>query len=354
MKFEVVRHLQNLMKFKKTVSPLKVFAFEYTSGGGLTDQKLPYSLMRQGEVMHRALLADLSAIPDVKVITTRDSRLPMLDLPQSALVIPVHGKFAQSFNDCVQAADAVWLVAPEFGGILERLSRKVLRRKRILLGSRPGAVRVASSKLLTVRTLANAGIPVVDTYTPQEALPGNIEAWVVKPDNGAGCLNTRIFSGARKALAWIETNGDDGYVLQPFISGQPCSLTLICCDGLAWVLSCNEQRIAVLDNQFHFLGSTVNSITDSTGEFDRLAQKIATAIPGLWGYVGVDFILTEKGVVVLEVNPRMTTSCAGLHASIGCNPAELVLGLLQGSAGLSQPALKAVAVSVDVGAFDVL
>ena len=169
--------------------------------------------MHQGEMMHRALLADLSAIPEISVITTHDSRLPMLDLPQSALVIPIHGKFAQRFNDCVQAADAVWLVAPEFGGILEGLSRKVLRRKRILLGSRPGAVRVASSKLLTVRTLANAGIPVVDTYTPEEALPGKIEAWVVKPDNGAGCLNTRIFSGARKALAWIETNGDDGYVL---------------------------------------------------------------------------------------------------------------------------------------------
>ena len=135
MKFEVTWHLPNLTKFKKTVSPLKVFAFEYTSGGGLTDQELPYSLMHQGEMMHRALLADLSAIPDVKVITTRDSRLPMLDLPQSVLAIPVHGKFAQRFNDCVQAADAVWLVAPEFGGILEGLSRKVLRRKRILLGS---------------------------------------------------------------------------------------------------------------------------------------------------------------------------------------------------------------------------
>jgi len=350
----VAWHLLNLTKFKKMVSPLKVFAFEYTSGGGLTEHKLPYSLMHQGEVMHRALLADLSAIPDVKIITTHDSRLPMLDLPLSASVIPVHGEFAQHFNDCVQEADAVWLVAPEVGGILEALSRKVLRRKRILLGSRPGAVRVASSKLLTVRTLAKAGIPVVDTYTAKEALPGKIEAWVVKPDNGAGCINTRIFSGARKALAWIESNGDDGYVLQPFISGQPCSLTLICRDGLARVLSCNEQRIAVLDNQFHFLGSTVNNMNDSTGEFDRLAQKIATAIPGLWGYVGVDFILTEKGVVVLEVNPRMTTSCAGLHASIGCNPAELVLGLLKRSAGLPQRIFKAVAVSVDVGAFDVL
>ncbi len=323
------------------------------SGGGLTDRELSHSLMHDGMMMHSALLADLSAIPDVEVITTYDARLPLSDLPPSALVIPVDGKFAPHFNDCVQAADAVWLVAPECAGILESLSRLVVRSKRFLLGSRPRAVRIAASKRLTARKLANAGIPVVATYSSHDALPGKIEAWVVKPDDGAGCLNTRIFSGTRKALAWIKTEGNDSYVLQPFIAGQPCSLSLVCGGGLARVLSCNKQRIAVRDNQFYFLGSMVNSISDSTGQFDRLAQKIAAAIPGLWGYVGVNFILSEKGLIVLEVNPQMTTSFAGLHASTGCNPAQLVLGLLQGLDGLSQPACKRSAVSVDVAAFDV-
>ena len=303
--------------------------------------------------MHSALLQDLSTIANIEVITTYDSRLSTQDLPQSAEIIRVHEKFAPSFDDCVHAADAVWLMAPEFDGILEHLSNKVLRCKRLLLGSKPVAVRVASSKLHTVRKLAKAGIPVVDTYTRHEVLPKNIEAWVVKPDNGTGCLNTRIFSGVGKALAWIEINGDDSYVLQPFIPGHPCSLSLICCDGLARVLSCNEQRIAVRDNQFYFLGSTVNSLSDSKGELDRLAQKVATAIPGLWGHVGVDFILTAEGPVVLEVNPQVTTSFAGLHASIGCNPAQLVLDLLKGSAGLSQAACRNDAVSVDMAAFDV-
>lgn len=345
---------------QKTVSSLKIFAFEYTSGAGLTDQELPSVLMRQGELMQRALLADLIAIPDpdLELMTMRDARLPLLDLPPSARVITVDGKFAQHFDACVQAADAVWLVAPESGGILESLSHQVLRRQRILLGSRPGAVRLAGSKLLTVRTLANAGIPVVDTYTPDDALPDNIGAWVVKPAHGAGCVNTRIFSGRSKALAWIAEpgngDGDDDYVLQPYIPGQPCSLTLICCDGWARVLSCNQQRIAVHDNQFHFLGSTVNGIADASGAFDRLAQKIAGIMPGLWGYVGIDFIQTEHGMVVLEVNPRMTTSCAGLHASIGCNPAALVLDLLHGLPGRSMAALKSSAVSVDAGAFDTI
>lgn len=335
---------------------MKIFAFEYTSGGGSAEHALSSSLKRHGDMMYRSLLADLAAIPHVNVITTRDVRLPKLDAASTAQVIPVHHKFAQRFNDCVEAADAVWLVAPESGGILENLSRKVLRRKRILLGSHPGAVRLATSKMRLMRALAKAGIAVVDTYAPGDVLPQQSTAWVVKPAIGAGCLNTHLFSGVQQALAWIESRaafGVEAYVLQPYLAGQPCSLNLICCNGRARILSCNEQRVAISDEQFHFLGSIVNSISDVTGEFERLAQKIAALIPGLWGYVGVDFILTKQGLVVLEVNPGMTTSCSGLHASIGHNPARLVLDLLEDYPGMPEPALKSITVSVDVGAFDV-
>jgi predicted ATP-grasp superfamily ATP-dependent carboligase len=332
---------------------VKIFAYEYSSGGGLIDETWKNSLMYQGDMMLHALIADLAILPGIEVITTRDSSLPVLDFPVSVSVVPSDRAFNQCFNGCIQAADAVWPIAPESSGILKRLSLRILRRKRILLGSRPAAVHVASSKLLTARKLAKAGIVVVDTYSPHEILPDRIDAWVVKPDDGVGCIETRIFQGAHRALAWIGAHGSDGYVLQPFISGKPCSLSLLCCDGMAQVLSCNEQRIAVRNNQFHYLGSTVNRINGSTAEFDRLAQKIASAMPGLWGYVGVDFIMTENGAVVLEINPRLTTSYVGLHASIGSNPTELVLGLLQGWTATELQPFKTIAVSVDTDAFGI-
>jgi len=50
-------------------------------------------------------------------------------------------------------------------------------------------------------------------------------------------------------------------------------------------------------------------------------------MPGLWGLCGVDFVETGAGPVVIEVNPRLTTSYAGLHRAIGINPAHLVLEL---------------------------
>lgn len=356
MRLSVMQQVTAL-KFKQRCL-MDVFLFDYSSGGGRANQEYRSADMHHGEMMHRALLADLAALPEVNVTVMRDARLPRLDpaLVQSVQVMPVSGSFESQFDDCVVAADAVWLVAPEADGILAGLSQRVLGAGRILLGSAPDAVRLAASKLCTIRTLRDAGISVVPTYTSQDNLSDQVgaSAWVVKPDKGAGCRDTRIFSGPVRALAWIEANGGDDYVLQPFISGQPCSLSLLCCDGWARLLSCNKQRIAVRDNQLYFLGSMINSFVDSSGEFDRLAQQIAAAIPGLWGYVGVDFILSDAGAVVLEINPQMTTSFTGLRASIGCNPAGLVVELLDPSwrESLPERVFSAVTVSVDVAAFD--
>jgi predicted ATP-grasp superfamily ATP-dependent carboligase len=59
-----------------------------------------------------------------------------------------------------------------------------------------------------------------------------------------------------------------------------------------------------------------------------LANDIKAAVPGLIGYFGVDLLLdtqTARGVTIVEVNPRLTTSYVHLHQAIGCNPAAMVM-----------------------------
>ena len=327
------------------MAPLKVFAFDYVMEGGLMTRALPRAFTRQGSMLFDALLADLGAVPGVEVCT-----MAALDAPGTDGAQPV-GSFGERFAACVQAADAVWPLAPESEGLLESLSRDILRGKRILLGSAPGAVRVAASKIKVARALAEGGVATVPTYRPHAALPDGEGAWVVKPEDGVGCLDTRLFSDRAAALAWIRTSAAQGYVLQPFIAGKLGSLSLICCDGAARLLALNLERVAVRDNRFHFLGSTVNGLLDADGALERLAQQVAAALPTLWGYVGVDIILSEQGAVVLDVNPRLTAAYAGLHASIGCNPAGLVIDLLKGPAAMPAPFTKRRAVSVDLSSF---
>jgi predicted ATP-grasp superfamily ATP-dependent carboligase len=326
---------------------LKVFAFDYvTEGGppaGAPPRTLPHAYTQHSAMLLDALRADLGALPGVELCTLAAPGMPGPGGTQPA------GSFGERFAACVQAADAVWPLAPESDGLLENLSRDILRGKRILLGSAPGAVRVAGSKLKVARALAEGGVPAVPTYRPHACLPEGEGAWVVKPDDGAGCLDTRLFSNRAAALAWIRTSAVQGYILQPYVAGQLGSLSLLCCDGAARLLARNLERVAVYDNRFHFLGSTVNGLMDDDGALDRLAQRVAAALPTLWGYVGVDIILTERGAVVLDVNPRLTTAYAGLHASIGCNPAGLVIDLLKGA--MPAPLPRRRVVSVDLGSF---
>ena len=321
---------------------LKVFAFDYAMEGGQTPRALPSAFTQQGEMLIDALRADLGTVPDVEVCT-----MASLHAPGPGMAFPGLS-FAERFAACLQTADAVWPLAPESDGLLENLSRDILRGKRILLGSAPGAVRVAASKFKVARALAEGGVPTVPTYRPHASLPGGEGAWVVKPDDGAGCADTRLFGNRAAALAWIRTSAEQGYILQPFVSGKLASLSLLCCDGTARLLARNLERVVVHDNRFHFLGSIVNGLVDADGALERLAQQVAAALPTLWGYVGVDIILTGQGAVVLDVNPRLTAAYAGLHASIGCNPAALVIDLLKGPAAMSAPPARCRVVSVDV------
>lgn len=206
------------------------------------------------------------------------------------------------------AADLTWPIAPETGGALERLTRLVPSDR--LLGCRADAVAIAASKRVTTQRLAAAGVPVA----PIGAVgPG---PFVVKPDDGAGCVDTLLVAAAPPVR--------DGVLVQPFIDGKACSLTMLTAGGAAWLLTVNRQHVAVIDGRFRFSGVTIAARDDA---LDWLAEAIAAALPGLWGVVGVDFVMTAAGPVVLEVNPRLTTAYVGLAEAIGTNPAALVLAL---------------------------
>jgi predicted ATP-grasp superfamily ATP-dependent carboligase len=53
---------------------------------------------------------------------------------------------------------------------------------------------------------------------------------------------------------------------------------------------------------------------------------VADALPGLRGFVGIDLIWNEeRGPVLIEVNPRVTTAYVGLSRRLGRNLAADVL-----------------------------
>ena len=311
---------------------VRIFVFEYVTGGGFLGRTIPEALAAEGDLMLGALIRDLAALGH-ELITLRDSRLAPSRL--AADVWPVHHsrELVPALRRALAECEAGWPIAPESGGELQRLCDAVLSSDRILLGSRPEAVELAASKWLTLFKLAQYDLPVVPTVRGTAVLDGaELPAmpWVVKPDDGAGCEDTFLVRDEAQLRNRVRSAPNpDRVIVQSYIDGVDASLSLLISEDDTTVLACNRQQLEVRHDAFRFGGCVVNGLRFDSFAADTLAHVIARAIPGLWGYVGVDFVLTDSGPKLLEINPRLTTSYAGLSQSLGINAAGLVLELLR-------------------------
>lgn len=305
----------------------EIFVCEFITAGGFAGQDLPEKLLQEGLLMRDALLRDLSEL-GMDVVTTTDARLQPSFYAASRPVASAEAAW-QAWQSCMQQADAVWLIAPETDGTLLKLTQMAALEGAWTLGCRPMEVEICSSKYQTFLHLSQAGVSCVPTYTPETwpRLPNTI--YLAKPDDGAGCEDTLLVEDAADLERWLPRQPERKYVIQPYLAGIAASLSCIMQAGRAVLLSVNRQHIERQDKALIFKGVSVNALPELWQAAETLAQQIAKSMPDLRGYVGIDVIVQDGELLVLEINPRLTTSYAGLRASIGCNPAELTLQMLQ-------------------------
>ena len=314
---------------------MRIFVVEYITGGGLADRQISAGLLNEAEAMLGALLDDLSLIPEVELLVSRDPRLPALNY-HCGIFTPVPGSDVwEDWKHCIDSCDAVWAIMPETGGLLERISLLTQARLRRLIGSHPAAVAVAASKLQTAATLQQANIDVVPTFAVDNDIPAIQSRWVLKPDDGVGGEGSCIFQSYQALCAALrDRDRYAGYIAQPLLEGTAGSLSLLCGDRSATLLTANLQQVREASGRFVLEGVLVNGLPAAHVRYASLARAVARAIPGLWGYAGIDLVLTANGPVVLEVNPRLTLSYAGLRTALAVNPAKLILHMLRRGATL--------------------
>lgn len=317
---------------------MKILVCEFISCGGLYREPLPGGLLAEGLGMRDALLQELKALENLELLASHDYRLPPPDVTVSTMIRPGDDVW-QVWMDLIDQADAVWLIAPESAGILLKLTELVAGRGRLLLGCPPSVVELTASKLNTYRILSAAGIPCVPTWSArawlETARDNKEQAWVAKPDDGVGCEDSIYLRDPDEMSNWLRQDRLSSHVVQPMRKGVSCSLSMLCRNGQAWLLSCNRQLVNCEDGRFNYEGSIVNGALAYWAAFEELARSIARALPELAGYVGVDLIVLDGDALileVLEVNPRLTTSYAGLRQACGVNVAAQILRLLTADA----------------------
>jgi predicted ATP-grasp superfamily ATP-dependent carboligase len=372
--------------------PKRVFVFESITATGVPpglDEPAAAELLREGRAMRDALVADLAALPGVIVTCARGAGECGAWPAGVEGATPDEGEAPADFVARLSRAhDAAWIIAPETGGELAVLCAAVPAGRRI--GCSTEAIRLASSKNATRTRLAAAGIAVpasepvlpdsaretaTSAPSPQWTVPGagrraacadepsasaaipataphrpgafaqthavsTAPAWVVKPDDGAGACATHVYAdfAAARAAAGARRAAGEAIALEAWVEGEAMSLSLLVAAGRAEVLSVNRQHIRVDARGAVALEAVSSAVEPLAGPrgvaLAALAQRIAAAVPGLAGYVGVDFVWNAaRGPVVIEINPRLTLAYVGLSETLGRNIAGVVLEALAAQAG---------------------
>ncbi|QDV33690.1 ATP-grasp domain-containing protein [Tautonia plasticadhaerens] len=324
-----------------------VLVHEFVTGGGLAGAELPPSLRAEGDAMRRALAADFARVPGVRVVMTLDARSPHEPGPWDLVRVgpgQEPGAFARLSGD----ADYTLVIAPETGGILFDRARILDRLGARSLGCTPASIADAGNKLVAFDRFLAAGVrtPPTRAVSPRDAWPRRVDfptggpaappsaagpldgpattraaeaevghPAVLKPVDGAGSTHTFLLEGEAD---WPDPGwSPEVALLQPRVDGDLRSASvLVDREGRPHVLGFASQRTAVDRGRISYEGG-IAPLRFGEGEL-RMVSRVVRALPGLRGWVGIDFVDDGTGMpVVLEVNPRPTTSVVAFLDLLG-------------------------------------
>ncbi|QDV19935.1 carbamoyl phosphate synthase-like protein [Gimesia panareensis] len=321
---------------------LNVFVSEYLCSGGCSLAEAEPSLLAEGLAMLEAVLSDLLKIPDIQVQTCvqeglltsgdfqqaeREQRLQLHRVRQPELEIEL-------FHQACQRADVAWVIAPEFDDLLVSRTRLAQENGTRVVGPDLETIQLTADKWYLYQFLNEAGIPVIETelLTDDFGFPKHFPC-LIKQRFGAGGLGLERFERLedwQKRIPELQT-GLHASVWQPFVTGKALSVAVLIQEGHCELCPIGEQRIG-WESGFVYQGGRIPVTLELECEqaIHKLVNRVCRRLPGLAGYVGFDILLPEQtphSPLLVEINPRLTTSYTGYRQLTSDNLAERVLGM---------------------------
>lgn len=289
---------------------LRILVHEWVTGGGLAGLPLPKVWARDGRAMRQAVVDDFLAL-GAEAVVTLDPRCASETGPWEAVPVPI-GREEPTLRRLAPGCDYTLVIAPETAGTLTSLTELVESVGGRLLGSSSAAVALTADKHRLGAFLQKRGVstpPVAWYDRPDPGVAPFEFPVVVKPVDGAGSLDTFLLTGPGQRPTPSSWAGD--LVVQPYCHGTAMSASyLVGTDGRADLLAVGWQHVELIEGRLVYRGGRLPG-PRHLGLGAPL--EAVESVSGLRGFVGVDFIQTDEGeTIVIEINPRLTTSYVGL------------------------------------------
>ncbi|CDG64796.1 MAG: tyramine---L-glutamate ligase [Methanobacterium sp.] len=304
---------------------MNLLIFEYASAMGIKDP----SLTAEGKAMLHGLTCDLECIPASYLISKQ------IDTIEGSQCQPI--VIGESVEDWLSANvsdfDYCLPIAPEEDFILCGLTRLIEKNGVQIIGSNSDAVRICSDKYLTYKLLKDK-VPTIPTHRipwdEVELHASNVSHnKVVKPADGVSCSAVQVVDSEESfknaATRVKEVSSLPYFLLQDYVEGTSASVSLISNGKEAVPLSLNQQNINHQNGIICYNGGKVPLSHPLENEAVDIAKTAVESIKGLKGYVGVDIILGEDEVHLVEVNSRITTPYVALRNMLNFNLGEAIV-----------------------------
>jgi predicted ATP-grasp superfamily ATP-dependent carboligase len=322
---------------------LRLLIYEHASAGGYADGTVSPSVLAEGFGMLRSAVSGFQAAGHHVTVLLADGLLKFNPPLNVDYAVPVSSfKEAQDkLRKACGGLDAALIIAPESGGVLQSLVQTVEAMGVKSLNCQSKAIAAVSDKVDLYDKLKANGLSVPKTAAfvfskSSEDLKSAIRGEfcfpvLFKPIKGEGCSGMSVASAESEvdaAVSKVKSQSlDERFLVQEFVEGQAASISVLATANAALPISLNEQlvNLAAPNRNSSYDGGAVPFEHPFCNEALGLAEQVAERFSGLRGYFGVDVILTEAGPVIVDVNPRLTTSFVGLSCCAGLNLSEAIL-----------------------------
>ena len=353
----------------KDVNDDSILVFEYFTASGVED----LSIVSEAVELIRSLVSDLKD-EDIYVLLAKQFEDIFDDFDFDVKTVVIEEALEDWIEKEAYIFDRAMFIAAENDNNLYNLTKLLESKEVKIYGSDSYAVKLASDKYETFDYLSNR-IPQPMTYNillnnktywkraiqiffdtingdygdgsndnavPIMQKPKDIPVLdnsdkdvvkenklIAKPRFGVDCDNIKIISSKKDIDDLEEIYGiGSRFIVQPYIEGDVCSVCLISDGKEALPISLNKQIVEIDENGGEYLGGHVPYEHPLKEKIFMYAKKACEYVPGLKGFVGIDFIIEDDYIYLLEINSRFTTSYVGLEKIININIAKTIIDLI--------------------------
>ncbi|MGU9977370.1 MAG: ATP-grasp domain-containing protein [Candidatus Oxydemutatoraceae bacterium WSBS_2016_MAG_OTU14] len=294
-----------------------ILLFEYFNSSA-TDAFYDHKMREEGHKMLFSLIQDLYRVNSFEVVVMFDPRIKQEQRDKlekyGIKTIATQTNHLAHLEVLFEYVDLFLPIAPEKDNILYNIvaTHEANPSSCHLLASDTTAIKTSSSKLYTSNVLLRQHVCAVPTFLVKDrkhCLNKFTLPVVVKPEDGFGSQGVRII----REQSELNKAEPLSMVVQPYIKGQDASMSLVCTSSETCVMAGHKQNIVEHEDALYYMGSEVDALDIEALHLQKLADNIRRAVPGLYGYIGVDFMIHPTGnITVIEINPRLTSSYVDL------------------------------------------